>query len=123
MPGIVSIILLLTTATVTLPASADAAETEQQPIAAEAVDRELVVRFSRAYGMARGAMDRRDDVDDDADLSHPEHLDDGLHDEIVQIMDLNGVSRDEWQGMLARMAQDPELRERIESLSTPFRFE
>lgn len=91
---------------------------------ADAIDRELVVRFSRAYGMAKGVVAQRDDVDEDASLQDPERVDDdGLRQELYQIIDTNGLTPDEWQGMIARMETDAELRDRVESLSTPFMYE
>jgi hypothetical protein len=108
---------------------------EHQTLSADDIDRELVVRFSRAYGMAIGAVGRHDEANEDAGLedSHPagptriladpDRLDAGLRNEIYQIVDNNGLSEDQWQGMLAHMEKDPTLRERIESLSTPFRYQ
>ena len=104
-------------------AAAEAPDGAEPAIAAEEVDRELVVRFSRAYGMARGAVSRREDAGNDVSLENPDDLDDGLRDEIYQIMDTNGLTKDEWQGMLARIQEDQALRDRVESLSTPFRYD
>jgi len=95
---------------------------ETTPMAGEDIDRELLVRFARAYGMAQGALKKHDDGADDGALQEPESLDGGLTDEVRQIMDQNGVSRDEWQGLIARMDEDEEFRARVESLSTPFRY-
>jgi hypothetical protein len=97
---------------------------QQDPtLTRDEVDRELVVRFSRAYGMAKGVLARHDDATDTATLDDPEQLDEGLRDEIYQIMDTNGLSADDWRGMLARMEEDQALRERVESLAVPFQYE
>ncbi|MFW6092672.1 MAG: hypothetical protein ACODAC_01780 [Pseudomonadota bacterium] len=88
-------------------------------------ERELIVRFSRAYGMAKGAFDEHT-VEDvpaekrDALLREPEKLDDELQEELGQILDLNGLEPEEWQQMFARMDRDDRLRQRIDSLSVPF---
>lgn len=105
------------------PAALHAQGAETQAMAAEDIDRELIVRFSRAYGMAQGALKKRDDAADNGSLQEPESLDGGLTEEVEQIMEQNGVSRDEWQGLMARMEEDEEFRERVESLSTPFRYD
>ena len=117
------IILLLAALAAASPAAGESREPGEAAIPADDVDRELVVRFSRAYGMAKGAVGRHEDVDEDASLEHPERLEEGLREEIYQIMDSNGVTEEEWQGMLARMDKDRALRDRVESLSTPFRYE
>jgi hypothetical protein len=108
---------------------------EDQTLSADDIDRELVVRFSRAYGMAIGAVGRHDETNEDTGLedpdpaesnrvlADPDRLDAELRNEIYQIMDNNGVSEEQWQGILAHMEKDPTLRERIESLSTPFRYQ
>ncbi len=90
------------------------------------VDRELLVRFSRAYGMASGTLEQHEPgslsaAERDAKLSNPAALDRRLRQEIDRIIDLNGLERREWQQMLARMDVDAELRQRVDSLSTPFR--
>lgn len=104
------------------PAGGAAQESSPAVESGDAADRELIVRFSRAYGMAKGAVERHEDVDDEADLRDPEQLDEDVRDEIRQIRDRNGLSKDEWHLMLARMDEDRALRERVESLSTPFRY-
>lgn len=105
------------------PAALHAQADETPAMAAEDIDRELIVRFSRAYGMAHGALKKRDDDADNGSLQEPESLDGGLTEEVEQIMEQNGVSRDEWQGLMARMEEDEEFRQRVESLSTPFRYD
>jgi hypothetical protein len=92
-----------------------------------AVEREMLVRFSRAYGMAKGALDEHGLKDNsnqgDAELlRNPEQLDQPLRDEVYEIMDQNRVEPEEWRLMFAQMDADPALRERIESLSTPFGY-
>jgi hypothetical protein len=92
-----------------------------------AVEREMLVRFSRAYGMAKGALDehRQKDATAQGDaelLRDPEQLEQPLRDEVYEIMDQNRVEPEEWQSMFAQMDADPALRERIESLSTPFGY-
>ncbi len=100
------------------------AQSDETPaMAAEDIDRELIVRFSRAYGMAHGALKKHDDGADNGSLEKPESLDGRLTEEIEQIMEQNGVSREEWQGLMARMEEDEEFRQRVESLSTPFRYD
>ncbi|MDZ7669654.1 MAG: hypothetical protein U5Q16_09645 [Gammaproteobacteria bacterium] len=114
-------VITLSLGTWPLALHAQSAETPAMP--AEDIDRELIVRFSRAYGMAQGALKKHDDDADNGSLQEPESLDGGLTDEVRQIMEQNGVSRDEWQGLMARMAEDEEFRQRVESLSTPFRYD
>jgi hypothetical protein len=91
-----------------------------------AVEREMLVRFSRAYGMAKGALDDhgvKTTTQGDAELLRdPEQLEQPLRDEVYEIMDRNRVEPEEWQSMFAQMDADPALRERIESLSTPFGY-
>ena len=89
----------------------------------EAVERELVVRFSRAYGMVQGAVEQHEAAADVSTLREPKRLDRELRQEIDQIMDSSGLSEQEWQGLLARMEKDRAFRDRVESLSTPFRYE
>jgi hypothetical protein len=92
-------------------------------MAAEDIDRELIVRFSRAYGMAHGALKKREESADEVALEQPDSMSDGLSEEIQQIIDQNGVTHEEWQGLMARMAEDEAFRQRVESLSTPFRYD
>lgn len=90
------------------------------------VDRELVVRFTRAYGMAKEAFEQHAESDApsaearDAMLRQPNELDANLQQELTRILDLNGLQRDEWKMMFARMEADEDLRRRVQSLSTPF---
>jgi hypothetical protein len=92
-----------------------------------AVQREMLVRFSRAYGMAKGALGDHM-VDNalpgtEADLlRNPDRLEPTLREEIYEIMDQNRVEPEEWQAMFAQMDADPALRQRIESLSIPFGY-
>jgi len=101
--------------------------TPDQPtgVPQEALDRELTVRFSRAYAMAVNALDQHDVQADSAGerlerLSAPEQLDDEVRKEVDRVVDLNGLDESDWQAMLARMEHDDELRERINSLVIPF---
>jgi hypothetical protein len=104
-------------------AGAAMAQAEQTPaMAAEDIDRELIVRFSRAYGMAHGALKKRDEAADEVALEQPDSMTDGLSEEIAQIMAQNGITQEEWQGLMARMEEDEAFRQRVESLSTPFRY-
>lgn len=105
------------------PMALHAQSAETAPMAGEDIDRELLVRFSRAYGMAQGALKKHDDGADNGALQEPESLEGGLTEEVRQIMEQNGVSRDEWQGLIARMDADKDFRARVESLSTPFRYD
>lgn len=103
--------------------AAATAQPEPTPaMAADEIDRELIVRFSRAYGMAHGALKRRDEAAEDVALEEPDSMNDGLSEEIEQIMVQNGVTKEEWQGLMARMEEDEAFRQRVESLSTPFRY-
>jgi len=94
--------------------------------AADDIDRELVVRFTRAYGMAKEAFKQHSESNApsaearDAMLRQPKELDAGLRQELTRILDLNGLQRDEWKMMFARMEADEDLRRRVQSLSTPF---
>lgn len=101
-----------------------AAQTAMESAEAE-VDRELVVRFTRAYGMAREAFEAHSQSapsaeQRDAMLRQPDELAPELRRELVRILDLNGVAREEWRMMFARMQADEDLRRRVQSLSTPF---
>lgn len=98
------------------PAYAESATTD---------DRELVVRFTRAYGMAKQALEAHapeapSGSERDAMLRQPNELDPPLRGEIRRILDLNGLERADWERMFARMETDEELRRRVRSLSTPF---
>lgn len=90
------------------------------------IDRELVVRFTRAYGMAKDALEQHSRGDKpsteerDAMLRQPDELEADLRQELERILDLNGLERDEWKLMFARMEADEDLRQRVQSLSTPF---
>lgn len=115
--------LCLAAAAAVMWAGAVTAQPAQTPaMAAEDIDRELIVRFSRAYGMAHGALKKRDDAAEDVALEEPGSMNDGLSEEIRQIMEQNGITREEWQGLMARMEEDEAFRQRVESLSTPFRY-
>jgi hypothetical protein len=83
-------------------------------------DRELIVRFARAYGMALGSADI--DARDDA-LREPDDLDETARQALRQLIDDSGLGMAEWRGMFARMDDDPALRERIDSLAVPFRVQ
>lgn len=92
-----------------------------------AVEREMLVRFSRAYGMAKGTLAEHGLASPsqgaDAELLRdPEDLAPPVREEVYEIMDRNRVEPEEWHAMFARMDKDPELRDRIESLSTPFGY-
>jgi hypothetical protein len=93
---------------------------------ADPIDRELVVRFTRAYGMAKEAFKQHSQSDApsadarDAMLRQPNELDAELRQELTRILALNGLQRHEWQMMFARMEADEDLRRRVRSLSTPF---
>ena len=108
-------------------AQAQAAQAQVQEgatsIPPEAVERELVVRFSRAYGMVQGAVERHEGAPDVDRLREPERLARELRQEIDRFMYSSGLSEQEWQGLLTRMEEDPAFRDRVESLSTPFRYE
>jgi hypothetical protein len=82
-------------------------------------DRELIVRFARAYGMALGTAP--DGEEEDA-VRDPEALPGERREELEQILREGGLSVEEWRGMFARMDADAELRDRIDSLSVPFRI-
>jgi hypothetical protein len=98
------------------PEEADAAPLP----ATETADRELIVRFARAYGMALGSAPDGEDQDD---LREPDTLDGDRRAEVEQILVDGGLSVDEWRGMFARMDDDPALRARIDSLSVPFQIQ
>jgi hypothetical protein len=92
-----------------------------------AVEREMLVRFSRAYGMAKGALEEHEPNAAPpgmaADLLRdPDQLEPGLREQIYEIMDQNRVEPEEWQAMFVQMDADPDLRQRIESLSIPFGY-
>jgi hypothetical protein len=92
-----------------------------------ALDRETLVRFSRAYGMAKGILDEHGMTDTSPDakralLRDPEQLEQPLRDEVYEIIGQNRLDATEWQAMFAQMEEDPALRERIESLSIPFGY-
>jgi hypothetical protein len=125
MRSIPALFLLAALAAGTAGAWAEEAPASGVPQAA--VEREMLVRFSRAYGMAKGALEEHRVKEatpaSDADLlKDPEQLEQPLRDEVYEIMDQNRVDPEEWQSMFAQMEADPALRERIESLSTPFGY-
>ncbi len=120
-----SVIKLVTMVALLVAWLAAPAQARAQNAGASAIDRELVVRFTRAYGMAREAFDSRGQeapsVDNrNAMLRHPDELDDGLRRELLRILDLNGLDLEQWRLMLARMETDEDLRQRVESLAVPF---
>jgi len=107
-----------------LLASSGVAQSAMEAAEAE-VDRELVVRFTRAYGMAKEAFEEHSQSAPtaekrDAMLRQPDELAPELRRELVRILDLNGLAREEWKMMFARMQADEDLRQRVQSLSTPF---
>lgn len=103
-----------------IAAPTGAAEMEALTPATETADRELIVRFARAYGMVLGTAP--DGEDPDA-VRHPESLPGERRDELRQILADGGLTEDEWRAMFARMDDDPALRERVDSLSIPFRIQ
>lgn len=85
-------------------------------------ERELVVRFTRAYSMARSAFEEQaagqvSETRINDELSEPSALERDLRREVNRIIDLNGLEEDEWTSMLARLETDEELQRRVESLS------
>jgi hypothetical protein len=109
------------------PPGARAQEGATGGVPQAAVEREMLVRFSRAYGMAKGALEEHEPnaapPGTPADLlRNPDQLEPGLREQIYEIMDQNRVEPEEWQAMFAQMDADPDLRQRIESLSIPFGY-
>jgi hypothetical protein len=110
-----------------LPFAQPAWAEASQPATAspEAAEREMVVRFTRAYGMAQQALEQHADdapsaEEREARLRDPDALERELRQEIYRIMDLNGLDRKDWRLMFTRMDEDEEFRDRVESLSVPF---
>ncbi|MFU8817716.1 MAG: hypothetical protein ACNA7W_20400 [Pseudomonadales bacterium] len=121
-----TLLLIAFAAAVGVP-PASAQEAAPGGVPAQALEREMLVRFSRAYGMAKGAMVEHglstSTPEGDAELlRNPEQLQQPLRDEVYDIMDLNRVEPEEWEKMFERMEEDAELHQRIESLSTPFGY-
>jgi len=123
------LLLLLATSAPGIGAEAQepAADADIGGVPQAALDRELLVRFSRAYGMAKGVLDEHGitEISPDATralLRDPEQLEQPLRDEVYEVIDRNRLDAEAWQAMFAQMEADPALRERVESLSMPFGY-
>jgi hypothetical protein len=113
-----ALLLILSTAAPT-PAIPAAEVTAPAAPVDTSTDRELVVRFARAYGMAIGSAPEGERPDA---MRDPAALEDERREQLEQILTEGGLSLEDWTGMFARMDDDADLRARIESLSVPFRI-
>lgn len=116
-----------------LPDTPEAATDLPDPEAWEdGPDRETLVRFARAWGQVTGVLeadeayetDETDEADADpvdARLRDPDALPRDLRRQVRRHIRNNGLSRDEWSGLLARMEDDPDFRSRVEMLALPYR--
>ena len=115
--------------------AAVAAPAPEPPVAGESVadlptpeawdsgpDRETLVRFARAWGLVSSVLqtDAPDTGPLDDAVAEPEALSLDVSRQVRRHIRNNGLDRQQWAQLIARMEQDPDFRTRVEMLAIPY---
>lgn len=123
---LVAVVLLLAknaTAQTPAPSTADAPADLPTPEAWEAgPDRETLVRFARAWGLVASILETEAPEVDPLDdvVAEPSHLSADVRRQVRRHIRNNGLDKEQWSRLMARMDADPEFRTRVEMLAIPY---